>query len=220
MEGILLVNKPVGITSHDVVDRVRKKFRIRRVGHAGTLDPLATGLLIVLVGKATKQSNNFMGMDKAYRSTLILGQKTDSGDTEGKTLDQKDTVDVSVQALDEAFAAFQGEGEQLPPMFSAIKHKGKKLYEYARQGITVEREPRPITIHKLAIEGREENRVRFYLECSKGTYVRQLAMDIGDRLGCGACISQIERVKIGSYHLEESVAIEDIDESCLRNIKS
>lgn len=215
-QGILLVDKPTGMTSHDVVSRVRRVLGIKKVGHAGTLDPLATGLLIILVGSATKLFDKFSGHDKAYQSTLILGRLTDTGDTQGKILAEKDATSLTEAQIQSAFASFRGDSEQLPPMFSAVKHKGKKLYELARKGLTVERQARPIQIHYLEIDRIDHPNIEFTLECSKGTYVRQLAMDIGDKLGCGACISQIRRTKVGAFDLNQAVALEDIDERHLQ----
>ncbi len=219
-EGIILVNKPNGLTSHDVVARVRRKFGIKKVGHAGTLDPLATGVLVILVGKSTKLSDSFMGLDKAYRATMILGKKTTSADIEGDTIQERPYDAVTLEQVEQIFKEFTGNIKQLPPMFSAIKFKGKKLYELARKGITVEREPRDVSIGLLKVLRFEPPYVEFYMECSKGTYVRQLADDVGERLGCGACISQLERTKVGSFHINESVNIEDINESHLRPWKN
>lgn len=219
MEGVLVIDKPSGMTSHDVVDCVRRKFKMRRVGHAGTLDPLATGVLIVLVGRATKLSEQLMGCDKAYRSTMLLGTKTDSADTQGTVIEQKSFDGISPEEIKKVFESFKGEIKQLPPMYSAVKYKGRKLYELARKGITVERTPRLVYVNSLKIEDIALPSIRFYLECSKGTYVRQLADDIGDQLGCGACISQLQRTKVGSFSLDDAVNIEDIDERYLRNIK-
>lgn len=219
MEGILVVNKPNGITSHDVVAKVRKKFKIKRVGHAGTLDPLATGVLIVLLGRSTKLFDQFVGFDKAYRATLILGQKTDTADTQGKVVAESSYAHVTKKQVEDVFKTFTGALEQLPPMYSAVKIKGKKLYELARQGIEVKREPRQVHVYRLELESMVGREVRFYLECSKGTYVRQLADDIGDVLGCGACISKIERTKVGSYSIDESVKIEELNESHIRSWK-
>jgi len=216
VEGILIVNKPGGMTSHDVVARVRRKFKIRRVGHAGTLDPLATGVLVVLVGKATKLFAKFVTFDKAYRATLVLGTATTSADTEGKITEQKPYDHVTRGQVEEVFAQFLGETEQVPPMVSAVKKAGRKLYQLARKGLVVEREPRPIRIDRLEIEAFDSPEVRFYLECSKGTYVRQLAEDAGNLLGCGACISQIQRTKVGRFTIDEAVTIEDLHESHLR----
>lgn len=215
-DGILIVNKPMGITSHDVVKKVRARFKMRRVGHAGTLDPLATGVLIMLLGKATKFFNKFVGMDKAYRATLILGTVTDSADVQGKVLRQLPYEGITRTGVEEAFKKFVGDIAQVPPMVSAVKVKGKKLYQLARKGIEIEREARPVRIDCLRLEAFEPPYVKFYLECSKGTYVRQLAEDIGKLLGCGACISQIERTKVGSFRVEDAVNIEDLNESHIR----
>ena len=216
-EGIIIVNKPDGITSHDVVEQVRHKFKMRRVGHAGTLDPMATGVLVILLGKATQLFNKFVNFDKAYRAELILGTSTDSSDIRGKVLKQDPYEHITARQIEEAFARFLGEIQQVPPMVSAVKVKGKKLYELARRGIQIERQARLIKIHSLKIEGINLPRVKFYVECSKGTYVRQLAYDIGEVLGCGACISRIERTKVGSFSIEEAVNLEDLNESHVRH---
>lgn len=217
MEGIMIVNKPNGMTSHDVVACVRRKFKIRRVGHAGTLDPLATGVLVILVGKATKLFNKFVSFDKAYRATLILGTATTSADIEGKITQRHPFDHIAQQQIEDIFQNFIGDIEQIPPMVSAVKRAGRKLYQLARKGIEVERKPRQIRINRLEIEGFNPPEVQFYLECSKGTYVRQLAEDVGKALGCGACISQIQRTKVGTFSIEEAVDIEDINESHIRN---
>ncbi len=215
-DGILIVNKPMGITSHDVVKKIRARFKMRQVGHAGTLDPLATGVLIMLLGKATKCFNKFVGMDKAYRATLILGTATDSADVQGKVVRQLPYDGVTRGQVEEVFKKFLGNIDQVPPMVSAVKVKGKKLYQLARKGIEIEREARPVRIDCLKMEAFDPPYVKFYLECSKGTYVRQLAEDIGKLLGCGACISQIERTKVGSFRIEDATNIEDINESHIR----
>ncbi len=218
-EGIVIINKPEGVTSHDIVAKVRKRFNMKRVGHAGTLDPLATGILIILLGKATKLFNKFVGFDKAYRSTFILGTTTDSADTEGKVIKKLEYDKILQNQVEEVFSKFVGNIKQLPPMFSAVKFKGKKLYQLARKGIEVEREPRDIRINSLRLELFQPPEVKFYLECSKGTYVRQLADDIGKELGCGACISQIERTKVGPINIDDSINIEDLNESHIRDWK-
>lgn len=220
LEGILIVNKPSGITSHDVVQKIRKKFGMKRVGHAGTLDPLATGVLVVLLGKSTKLFDQFVTFDKAYRATLILGLKTSSADIQGKVLAENSYHNISEHQIRESFQKFIGEIYQIPPMVSAIKHKGKKLYQLARAGIEVEREPRKVTISQLKLEKIILPHVTFDVDCSKGTYIRTLAEDIGNDLGCGACISQIERTKVGKFRLDEAVKIEDIDESHIRHWKN
>jgi tRNA pseudouridine55 synthase len=216
-DGILLVDKPAGMTSHDVVSRVRRALGVKKVGHAGTLDPLATGLLVIMVGSATRLFEKLSGHDKAYRSTMILGKTTDTGDIEGKTISESDPASIPDSRIIEVFQSFFGDMKQFPPMFSAVKHQGKKLYEIARLGLTVEREARSIRIDRLDVERINNPEVFFYLECSKGTYVRQLAMDIGERLGCGACVSQIQRTKIGSFHLSQAVTLDEIHESHLQS---
>jgi len=215
--GILVINKSDGMTSHDVVQKVRHRFKMRRVGHAGTLDPLATGVLVVLLGESTKLFNQFVKFDKIYRATLILGLSTTSADIEGKILKRAPYEHITRQQIETIFNKFSGEIEQIPPMVSAVKVGGRKLYQLARQGIEVERKARKIRIDCLKLEQMALPEVKFYIECSKGTYVRQLAEDIGVLLGCGACISQIERVAVGSFHIDESIKLKDLDESHIRN---
>ena len=217
MEGILVIDKPDGMTSHDVVAKVRRSLKVKKVGHAGTLDPMATGVLVCLVGKATKLFDQFVAFDKVYRATMILGLVTDSADTQGEVISKKEFHAVTQQQLEDVLQEFRGELEQVPPMYSAVKHKGKKLYELARQGIVVEREAKPIRIDELRIERFTPPEVDIYVACSKGTYIRQLAHDIGERLGCGACISRIQRVAVGKYTLDEAVTLEEIHESHIRN---
>ena len=216
-EGILLVNKPDGMTSHDVVAKVRKIFKMKKVGHAGTLDPLATGVLVILLGKSTKLFDKFVGFDKAYRATFILGRTTTSADIQGEIIAENSFDGITQSQVEDVFKDFLGESEQLPPMVSAVKVGGKKLYQLARKGITVDRTPRKIRIDCLTLENFNLPYVKFYMECSKGTYVRQLAHDVGERLGCGACISQIERVKVGHFDISDAVNLEDINESHIRH---
>ncbi len=218
-EGIIVVDKPDGMTSHDVVARVRKIFKMRRVGHAGTLDPLATGVLVLLLGKATKLFSKFVAFDKAYCATMILGTETTSADTQGDIIQQRPYQHITRAAVEKVLENFIGEIEQIPPMVSAVKIKGRKLYQLARKGITVEREARQIRVDCLRIEQFDLPEIKFYLECSKGTYVRQLADDIGKILGCGACISQIRRTKVGLFSIEDAVNLEDLNESHIRNWK-
>ena len=219
MNGIIVLNKPKGITSHDVVYRVRKKFNIKKVGHAGTLDPLATGVLVLLLGKSTKLSNEFIDFDKAYSSTLLLGTDTDSSDTLGEIISSKPFDNITETQVEDALLKFKGEINQVPPMFSAVKIKGKKLYEWARKGIDVDRPSRKVFIKQIFIQDFQLPYVRFYLECSKGTYVRQLAKDIGIALECGACISQIERVRVGPFKIEDAVNIDQLNETHILNWK-
>jgi len=219
MDGIVVVNKPSGMTSHDVVSHARRRFKMRRIGHAGTLDPLATGVLILLVGRGTKLFNNFEPFDKAYKATLILGTRTTTADIEGKVIEQAPYAHISSQDVKETFKQFMGEIEQTPPMVSAVKVNGRRLYELARKGIEVERQARQVRIDILDLLEFEPPQVRFYLECSKGTYVRKLAEDVGERLGCGACIAQIERTKVGPFKIEEAVTLEELNERHVRDWK-
>lgn len=219
MEGIVVVNKPNGLTSHDVVAKVRRKFNMKRVGHAGTLDPMATGVLVVLLGKTTKLFDKFVSFDKGYRATMVLGMLTDTADTCGKTIEKRPYDNISEEQFQEVLLQFKGEIEQVPPMFSALKFNGKKLYELARQGIEVERKPRRVHIYRLEMEVFNPPNVQIYMECSKGTYVRQLAEDIGKALGCGACISQIERTQVGQFNIDDSISLEELNESHIRDWK-
>jgi len=211
-QGIVLVNKPAGITSHDVVGFVRRTFKMRQVGHAGTLDPMATGVLVVLVGKATKLSDKFVAFDKTYRATLRLGLKTATADIMGKTMLERPYDGIDQEAVAKVFLQFTGEIEQKPPMVSAVKHKGERLYKIARQGIEVERPARKVRIDELRILQCRLPEVEFLMSCSKGTYVRQLAEDVGEVLGCGACISQIERTKVGPFDIKDAVELENLNE--------
>lgn len=217
-DGIILVDKPKGMTSHDVVDVVRRKLKTKKVGHAGTLDPLAEGLLIILVGRFTKAFTKFSGLDKEYEGILKLGETTLTGDSQGQIVKKADPSQIDEQKIGEAFSVFKGEIEQVPPMVSALRVKGRRLYDLARRGITVERPARKIKIHSLVITKIDIPYVEFRLKCSKGTYVRKLAEDIGSRLGCGAHMTKILRLGIGSFKLAEAVALDDINESHLQQI--
>ena len=178
-EGILLVDKPSGITSHDVVDRVRRLFRMKRVGHAGTLDPMATGLMLILVGKATKVSQYLMSMDKEYTGTLKLGEETDSQDADGEVLVRKEVPELSEDDIKAALKGFLGDQYQTPPMFSAKKVNGQPLYKLARKGKTVQSEPRVIHVSRYEMTGFNSPEVSFLVACSKGAYVRTLGHDLG-----------------------------------------
>ena len=212
LNGILIVDKPMDVTSHDVVDVVRRKFNMRQVGHAGTLDPLATGVLIILLGRATKLFNKFSSCDKAYTATMTLGLVTDTADIRGKILQQKTCGDIRADQVKEVFGKFLGGIDQVPPMVSALKHKGKRLYQLAREGIEVKREARRVTIYSLQLLKFQPPDVQFSVECSKGTYVRKIAEDVGNVLGCGACISQIHRTKVGSFGIDQAVKLENLCE--------
>jgi tRNA pseudouridine55 synthase len=211
-QGIVLVNKPAGITSHDVVGYVRRTFKMRRVGHAGTLDPMATGVLVILLGNSTKLFDKFVAFDKTYRATLRLGLKTTTADIMGKTLIERPYDGIDEEAIKKVFTQFTGDIEQKPPMVSAVKHQGERLYKIARLGIEVERMSRPVRIDELRILQCHLPDVEFLMSCSKGTYVRQLAEDVGEVLGCGACISQIERTKVGPFDIKDTVTMENLNE--------
>lgn len=215
-EGIILVNKPQGITSHDVVDVVRGKLKTKKVGHAGTLDPLAQGLLVILVGKSTKLFSKFVNFDKEYTGILKLGEVTTTGDSQGTVIKQVDCGYVTKERLEEVFPLFKGSIEQIPPMVSALRVGGKRLYRLARKGIVVERKPRSIQIYSLELLRVDLPFVEFYVHCSKGTYVRKLAEDIGDKIGCGGHMTKIKRLSIGPFKLDEAVNLEDVNESHLR----
>jgi tRNA pseudouridine55 synthase len=215
--GILVVDKPSGVTSHDVVDMVRRKLNIKRVGHSGTLDPVATGVLVILVGSATKLFSKFVHFDKAYEATLHLGEVTSTGDAEGRLLSQKDPSHITEGEVRRVFASFIGERLQVPPMVSAIKHKGRRLYELARKGIEVERKARPIHIYDLQIVRMELPDIDFSVKCSKGTYVRRLGEEIGEVLGVGGVISRIRRVALGPFQIQDAITTGEINEDRLRD---
>ncbi len=210
MDGILLLNKPICWTSHDLVDAVRQRLKMRRVGHAGTLDPMATGLMILLLGADTKRSSEFMGMDKSYRGSIRLGVQTDSWDMDGRLLGEKPADFVLEKTLQEIFQTCCGEQMMMPPSFSAVKQSGKKAYEMARRGEAVALEPRAVKIHQFKIEAYDPPEIYFELSCSKGTYVRSLANLIGEKLGCGAALSSLVRTRIGDYHLKDARPLESL----------
>lgn len=211
-EGILLVDKPGGITSHDVVDRVRRIFGMKKVGHAGTLDPMATGLMLILVGRATKVSQYLMSMDKEYTGTLKLGEETDSQDADGEILVSKEVPDLSEEDVKSAMKGFLGDQYQTPPMFSAKKVNGQPLYKLARKGKTVAREPRVIRVSRYELTGFELPEVSFLVACSKGAYVRTLAHDLGQKLGCGAHLNVLRRTGVGQFRIEKADTLEALKE--------
>jgi tRNA pseudouridine55 synthase len=209
--GFLVIDKPSGITSHDVVDRVREVLKIRKVGHLGTLDPLGTGVLVLAIGKATKSVRFFIDDDKDYRATVQLGTVTDTQDIDGKVLETRDYSHVTEDAVSEAVGRFRGTIEQIPPMVSAKKIKGKRLYKLHRKGIEVPREPKEITIYDIRIERYAPPHVTIHVSCSKGTYVRTLCMDIGEVLGCGGCMSDLVRLRSGCFTLDEAVKLDELE---------
>ena len=210
MEGILIIDKPAGWTSYDVVNFIHRRFKIKKVGHAGTLDPLATGVLIVLLGRYTKLFRKFSSEDKEYNGTLRLGVSTDSQDADGKVIAKKEISSVNRDGLKKAFAKFSGEIEQIPPMVSALRYKGKRLYKLARQGKEVPRKPRKVSIYKFQLTDFNPPDVDFFLSCSKGTYVRTLCHDIGEILGCSGHLLRLRRIKSGDFGLNDSITIEEL----------
>jgi tRNA pseudouridine55 synthase len=206
LDGLLLVDKPSGCTSHDVVDFVRKRFKFKKVGHCGTLDPLATGLLMLVIGKATKLQDLLMAEDKVYRGTMKLGETTDSQDADGKILESKPVPALTQEQLLEVMKKYSGDFYQTPPMVSAVKKQGVPLYKLARQGKTVEREPRLVHISRYKITGWNLPLITFEIDCSKGFYVRTYCHDIGNDLGCGAHLTALTRLKSGNFSLEKAVS--------------
>lgn len=211
MNGILNVYKPEGLTSHNVVSFVRRTLNMKRVGHTGTLDPMATGVLPVLVGNATKLSDLIMADEKKYTARVTLGIKTDTEDITGEITEKKE-VNVTLDDIIEATKKFTGEIDQIPPMYSAIKVDGQKLYKLARQGVEIERKPRKITIYSIDIYDFDGVSFTMDVHCSKGTYIRSLCRDIGDSLGCGATMSELERTMSGIFKKENSYTFEQIEE--------
>ena len=209
MDGIVIVDKPQGWTSQDVVSKLRGVFHTRRIGHGGTLDPMATGVLPVFVGKATKAVSFFESAEKVYETVLRLGIDTDTEDITGTVLSEKE-VSVTREQAEAVLKQFRGEIFQVPPMYSAIKVGGQKLYELARKGKTVERQGRKITVFSLDFLGMEGRDVRLRVHCSKGTYIRTLCKDIGQALGCGGCMAQLRRVQAGQYEIAQAVPLETL----------
>ena len=215
-EGILLVDKPGGLTSHDVVARCRKIFQIKKVGHAGTLDPMATGLLVILIGKATKVSQYLMSLDKQYTGTVHFGIETDSQDADGTVLVDLPVPDISELELKAKMAEFIGDQYQIPPMFSAKKVSGKKLYELARAGKTVAREPRVIRIQRFDLMSFRSPELDFIVDSSKGAYIRTIAHDLGQNIGCGAHLSALRRTRVGTFAIENADCLEAL-ENCTKS---
>jgi tRNA pseudouridine55 synthase len=203
-DGVLLIDKPAGMTSHDVVDRVRRHFGFKKVGHCGTLDPAATGLLILVLERATKLQDRLMSDDKAYEGAMILGVSTDSQDADGKIIAEKPVPPLTAEDIEEVLAKFRGDIQQIPPMVSAVKYQGTPLYKLARKGKTVEREPRLIHIYDLRVLGLELPRITFRVACTKGTYVRTICSDVGDLLGCGAHLHELRRTRSGKFDVNEA----------------
>ena len=212
MNGIVIVDKPQGWTSQDVTARLRRVFNTRRIGHGGTLDPMATGVLPVFVGRATRGVEFFEHAEKTYETVLRLGITTDTEDITGTVLTEQDAF-VTGEQLEEVLKKFRGEILQVPPMYSALKINGQKLVDLARRGREVERQPRPITIHELTLLGMDADGIHLRVRCSKGTYIRTLCKDIGEALGCGGCMAALRRVAAGEYTARESVPLQTLLET-------
>lgn len=212
MNGILIVDKEKGWTSHDVCAFIRSKFKINKVGHAGTLDPQATGLLVVLLGRATKLSQSLAACDKEYNGTMQLGIKTDTHDQDGKLIAEADWRSVTQEKLEAVLSGFRGDIEQMPPMVSALKHKGVRLYKLARQGKVVEREARKITVYQLDATKIHFPNVDFFARVSKGTYLRTLVNDIGEKLECYATLASLRRTRCGEFGIEDAVTVPQLKE--------
>jgi tRNA pseudouridine55 synthase len=209
-ENILIIDKPQGMTSHDVVDYVRRKRGIKKVGHCGTLDPMATGVLVILLGKATKLSAMLTSDDKEYICSLTLGESTDTHDATGKIIEKIPVEGITDDLIKGIILSFKGRQKQIPPMVSAKHHNGKRLYDLARKGIIVERKPVDIDIKDIRIMSISGNNIGLKIICSKGTYIRTLCNDIGKKLGCGAHMSALRRTRSGEFCIEDAKILEDI----------
>ena len=209
MNGIVIVDKPSGWTSQDVTARLRRVFGTRRIGHGGTLDPMATGVLPVFVGRATRGVEFFEHAQKGYEALLVPGLTTDTEDTTGTVLTQQE-VSITEEQIEAVLPKFRGDILQVPPMYSALKVNGQKLYDLARKGREVPREPRPITISELTFLGFEDKNLLLRVQCSKGTYIRTLCKDIGQALGCGGCMGRLRRIRAGEYTLKDAVSLETL----------
>ena len=216
--GLLLIDKPKGPTSHDVIDRIRQASGIKKVGHTGTLDPSAQGLLLVLVGRqATKKQNQFQGMDKQYKAAIRLGVKTDTYDSEGSIQQVYNGRMPSKSKIEKVLKKFKGTFKQMPPAYSAKKINGKKAYELAREGKKPDLQPAEISIYKIKFLTYDSPILKIKVDCSKGTYIRSLASDIGQKLGCGAYLAALKRTKIGNFSLENAVSLNKINTKNWRN---
>lgn len=209
VHGVFLLDKPQGVSSNDIMQKVKRLFKANKAGHTGALDPLATGMLPICLGEATKFSQFLLDSDKRYVVTAKLGERTDTSDAEGQMVQSRE-VNVAEADILAALPAFRGEILQVPTMFSALKHNGKPLYEYARAGITVEREARPITIFELKFIDYQAPFLTLEVHCSKGTYIRTLVDDLGEALGCGAHVTMLRRLAVADYPIEEMMPIEDL----------
>ena len=211
VNGILVLDKPVGVGSNEVLQRVKRIYRARKAGHTGSLDRLASGALPICFGEATKLSGYLLNADKHYVATFLLGVTTSTGDAEGEVVSRRPVPELTAAGIERAAVRFRGEIEQIPPMHSALKHKGKRLYQLAHEGIVVEREPRRITIHRLDVRRVEGERIEVEILCSKGTYIRTLAEDLGTALGCGASVVALRRIGAGPFVAEDMTCLSTIE---------
>ena len=211
VNGVIVLDKPAGMSSSDAVQHVKRRFAARKVGHTGSLDPLATGVLPLCLGDATKFSQYLLNSDKRYLADIRMGVATDSGDADGQVLAERPVAGVDLKRVDAALDAFRGQIEQVPSMFSAVKHQGKPLYKLARQGIEVEREARPVSIYHNRIVALEGTLLTLDIHCSKGTYVRTIAHDLGEALGCGAHVEALRRTQAGPYGEDDLATMGEID---------
>lgn len=217
MEGIIVVDKPIGITSFDVIRVLRRNLKERRIGHTGTLDPLATGILVICVGKATKLAQDIEGYEKEYVADLELGFKTDTYDIEGKVLDRVDEFDISYENFEKILETFKGDIKQVPPMYSAIKVDGKKLYELAREGVEIERKARDVSIKNLETISFDGVKAKIDCTVSKGTYIRSLIYDLGEKLGTFATMTGLRRTRVGEEDLGRAFTLEAIEKMVSEN---
>jgi tRNA pseudouridine55 synthase len=213
VHGVILLDKPAGLSSNDALVRAKRKLNAKKAGHTGTLDPFASGLLPLCFGEATKFAQDLLNADKTYETTVCLGVKTSTGDTEGNVVDRQPADHITREDIDVVLARFAGEIEQVPPMYSALKRAGKPLYEYARAGIEVDREARRVTIHEMVLLDFSPPYLTLRIVCSKGTYIRVLGEDIGEALGCGAHLQILRRVKVGSLEIGHASMLADIEEA-------
>jgi tRNA pseudouridine55 synthase len=211
LDGVLLVDKPRDFTSHDVVAKLRRKLQMKRIGHAGTLDPMATGLLVMLIGKSTRISQYLISQDKVYEGEITLGVTTNSQDADGEVVTTQPVPPLTEEQVRAAMAGFLGDQYQTPPMFSAIKKDGVPLYKLARQGEEIEREPRFIRVMAFDLLGFSSPKIAFRLACTKGTYVRSIAHDLGQKIGCGAHLSALRRTKSGPMDIAQAMTLEGIE---------
>jgi len=210
ISGLLLLDKPLNITSFKVTDKVKRILNVKKTGHCGTLDSAATGLLLILIDKATKLQDKFMKKDKVYVSSFLLGTVTDSGDLDGNVISRNDVSNINVKLIKKMTETFKGEIFQIPPMYSSLKRNGRRLYEFARRGIEIEREARKVIIKNFDVLSYKEGIVKVRIECSSGTYIRTLAQDLGDALKCGATVKTLRREKIDVFDVKDALKFEDV----------